>query len=142
MILTGQQNIIVGGCYRPHSNDKTTLPALKQNLDNILENQQRNVIIARHFNYPGWDWKKQEIKPSCQNIQLHEDFESFLNDDGLVQEVLDPTRENNTLDLITTNFHERINKTEVLPAISARVTRRRQVPHKQTRSGFIKEQTG
>ena len=140
LILTGQQNIIVGACYRPHSNDKTTLPALKQNLDNILENQHRNVIIAGDFNYPGWDWKNQEIKPSCQNVQLHEDFKSFLNDNGLVQEVMDPTRENNTLDLIATNFHERINKTEVLAGISdhncvlteisARVTRRREAPHK------------
>ena len=36
----------------------------------------------------------------------------------MVQEVTKPTREQNTLDRIATNFHERVNKTEVFPGIS------------------------
>ena len=58
----------------------------------------------------------------------------------MVQEVTQPTREHNTLDLIATNIHERINKTEVLPGISdhkivmteisMKAKRRKQAPHK------------
>ena len=52
----------------------------------------------------------------------------------------EPTRDANTLDLIATNIHERVIKTEVLPGISdhscvlmeisMRINRRKQAPHK------------
>ena len=81
-----------------------------------------------------------ELKAQCQHINLHEEFKAFLDENGLVQEVIEPTREKNILDLIATNIHERVNKTEVLPGISdhrctlieisMRVNRRKQAPHK------------
>ena len=140
LILTSQQNIIIGACYCPNVNDKTTVPVVKKILDDILNQQHRNIVLAGDFNFPGWDWKEMELKAQCQHINLHEEFKAFLDENGLVQEVIEPTREKNILDLIATNIHERVNKTEVLPGISdhrcalieisMRVNRRKQAPHK------------
>ena len=140
LILTSQQNITIGACYRPNVSDKTTIPAMKRILDTMLNKQHRNIILAGDFNYPGWNWEDMELKPSCQHVNLHEDFKIFLNENGLVQEVKKPTRDANTLDLIATNIHKRVIRTEVLPGISdhscvlmeisMRVNRRKQAPHK------------
>ena len=51
-------------------------------------------------------------------ISLHEEFETFLADNGLTQMISEPTRLTNTLDLTLTNVPERINRTKVLPGIS------------------------
>ena len=140
LILTSQQNITIGACYRPNVADKTTTPALKKIVETMLNKQHRNIILAGDFNYPGWNWNDMQLKPTCQHINLHEDFRAFLNENGLVQEVREPTRDANTLDLIATNIHERVIKTEVLPGISdhscvlmeisMRINRRKQAPHK------------
>ena len=52
------------------------------------------------------------------DVSLHEDFKIFLNENDLAQEVKKATRDANTLDLIATNIHERVIRTEVLPGIS------------------------
>lgn len=140
LMVYGQQHIILGACYRPDVNDKTTMPEVKKSLDKITNNQHRNVILAGDFNFPGWDWAKLELKPNCQQVQLHEEFKTFLDDNGMVQEVTKPTREKNILDLVATNIHERVIRTEILPGISDHnavlteismsVNRRRQAPHK------------
>ena len=84
--------------------------------------------------------ERHELKPSCQHVKLREDFKALRNENGLVQEVKEPTRDANTLDLIATNIHERVIKTEVVPGISdhgcvlteisMRISRRKQAPHK------------
>ena len=66
-------------------------------------------MIGGDLNYPGWDWKNQQLKPNTPNTNLHEDFMKFLNTYGLTQHVTEPTRLENTLDLIFSNIPERIN---------------------------------
>ena len=83
-------NITIGACYRPNVSDKTTTPILKQIIDKMLDKQHRNIILAGDFNYPGWNWKDMELKPSCQHVKLHKEFKAFLNESGLVQEVKEP----------------------------------------------------
>ena len=48
LILTSQQNIIIGACYRPNVN---AVPVVKKILDNILNQQHRNIILAGVFNF-------------------------------------------------------------------------------------------
>ena len=83
LILTSQQNITIGACYRPNVADKTTTPALKKIVETMLNKQHRNIILAGDFNYPGWNWNDMQLKPTCQHINLHEDFRAFLNENGL-----------------------------------------------------------
>ena len=72
LILTSQQNIIIGACYRPNVNDKTTVPVVKKILDDILNQQHINIVLAGDFNFTGWDWKDMEFKSQCQHTNLHE----------------------------------------------------------------------
>ena len=58
------------------------------------------LIIVGNFNLPNYDWNI----PSCSSLeQNHVLFLNFLNDYGLVQLNLQPTRESNILDLLITN---------------------------------------
>ena len=59
LILTSQQNIIIGACYRPNVNDKTTVPVVKKILDDILNQQHRNIVLAGDFNLQTYMEKKQ-----------------------------------------------------------------------------------
>ena len=63
------------------------------------------LIIVRDFNLPIYDWNIPSYTSLEQNHVL---FLNFLNDYGLVQLNLQPTRESNILDLLITNTPDRI----------------------------------
>ena len=58
------------------------------------------LIIEGDFNLPNYDWNIPSYTGLEQNHVL---FLNFLNDYGLVQLNLQPTRESNILDLLITN---------------------------------------
>ena len=41
-------------------------------LNRVKQNQ--HIFIAGDFNFPGWDWHNELLKPNCQNASLHEKF--------------------------------------------------------------------
>lgn len=67
----------------------------------MLDKWHKNVILIGDFNFPGWDWKRQKMKPNAQYPALYDEFKSLLNDNGMVKEVTNATRENNILDLVS-----------------------------------------
>ena len=137
-ILTGQQHLYIGACYRSNVADKTTIPQLQTSVENILANNHKNIILAGDFNLPGWDWTATQLRPNCPQPANHQEFKEFMDTTGLSQLVKKPTRNNNTLDLIMTNIPERVNRTDILPGISdhhicytelsLRANRRKQAP--------------
>ena len=58
------------------------------------------------------------MKPGTQYASNHTEFRDLLDDFGLTQCVIDPTRGPNTLDLIATNLPEQISRVKVIPGIS------------------------
>ena len=86
------------------------------------------------------DWKQKTLKPKTRYPNLHLKFGEVLDDNGLTQIVEEPTRLDNTLDLIMTNRPNQINRTHVLPGISdhdavfteldIKPSRKKQVPRK------------
>ena len=58
------------------------------------------------------------IKPNTQHVDIHEQFGNIFDDNYFSQIVKEPTRLNNTLDLIVTNNPSLINRVEVIPGIS------------------------
>ena len=116
----GHRDIFVAACYRPNVADKTFTNALRETFDQIGSKRKRpcGYIVAGDFNFPGWDWNLGSLKPGTQQILLHSEFKDFLNDFGLTQMVTEPTRRNNTLDLIATNLPDQVNRTKVIPGIS------------------------
>ena len=64
------------------------------------------------MNFPGWNWKENTLKPNSTAPNLHTDFMDVLNNDALTQLVEEPTRQQNTLDLILTNHPGKVIRTD------------------------------
>ena len=62
-----------------------------------------SLVIKGNFNFPEWDWKAESIKAGAAYTGLHHRFSEIINIIGLVQIVEEPTRKDNTLNLILTN---------------------------------------
>ena len=70
------------------------------------------------MNLPGIQWPSASIKPNCPTPAQHNLFIDILADHGLSQIVDQPTRGENTLDLIAVNNITLVNRSEVIPGIS------------------------
>lgn len=56
-----------------------------------------SVMLAGDFNYSDWDWE-------TNNAAIHQEFRDILDDLGVTQHVTEPTRLQNTPNLIATNM--------------------------------------
>ena len=116
----GHKDILIAACYRPDVSDKVTSVELRESLTELSTNRKRafGIIVGGDFNYPGWNWEDNIIKPGTQYVGLHQEFGDILDDFGLTQHITEPTRIKNTLDLVATNMPEQVNNSRVIPGIS------------------------
>ena len=92
------------------------------------------------MNFPDWDWTTNALKPQPSYPRLHKDFLDLLQDNSLEQLVTEPTRGDNTLDLVITNTPYLIPRIHTIPGLSdheavffefkCRVMRNIKKPHK------------
>ncbi len=115
--IKGCKTLYIGACYRPKINDTETLEALETALSR-LSGKDSIILLGGDFNLPGWDWQNRTLKPKAPYPSIHNKFGDILNDHGLTQIIEEPTRADNTLDLIITNRPNQINRTQILPGIS------------------------
>ena len=115
--LQGSKSLHIAAYCRFYEKDEYSLGEFGKALSR-LGGHNGNVIITRDFNFPGWDWRQNIMRPDCHYPTLHNSFLILLNDTGLIQIVEQPTREKNTLDLCCTNMPGKFNKIEVIPGIS------------------------
>jgi hypothetical protein len=87
-------------------------------LNRACRNTNSNIIIAGDFNLPGWIWKTKNFKPNTPCPKNHHKFIDMLNDNGLAQMVEEPTRGENTLELVISNNPSCITRVHTLPGIS------------------------
>ena len=113
--ITGSKNLYVGAYYRPHEKDEESLHEMEISIQRL--NKHHNIILGGDFNFPGWDWKN-NILEDCNQPTLHYHFQEFLDDQGLTQLVEEPTRLDNTLDLLITSNPTLITKNTVVPGVS------------------------
>ena len=116
--LKGRRLLYISAYYRPDKSDEKSLAGLRASLDKASGIQNSMLLIGGDFNAPGIDWRTISLKPKCPYPQLHNELLSILNDNGLEQMITEPTRLENTLDLIITNQPQLIPKTEVIPGLS------------------------
>lgn len=109
---------MIGACYRPRESDKSTLPELLSTIDKLTASHNYDIFIDGDFNYPGWDWKTIKLKPNTHHVDLHNHLLESLSNYELRQLIDEPTRKENTLDLMLTNVPDRVIRTRVLPGIS------------------------
>ncbi|XP_011674653.1 uncharacterized protein LOC586335 [Strongylocentrotus purpuratus] len=76
-----------------------------------------SVVIGGDFNLPGWDWRNQQVG-NCRYPNLHRRLGSLLDDHGLTQVVTEPTRYQNTLDLLLVSNPTVVNEVTVVPGVS------------------------
>ena len=75
-------------------------------------------MIGGDFHFPGWDWKAKLIKAGTAYTPLHQWFSEILDNNGLIQDVEEPTRKDNTLVFILTNRPNKVLRVDVLSEIS------------------------
>ena len=76
------------------------------------------LVIGRDFNFPGWDWKTKILEPNTAYSSLHLKLSDILDNNSMVQTVEEPTRKNNTLDLLISNQPNKVLRVDVLPGVS------------------------
>ena len=81
--LAGCKLLHICAYYRPNVNDENSLEQFEISLNRVKPDQY--IFIGGDFNFPGWDWHNELLKPNCQNVSLHEQFRNILDDFGLIQ---------------------------------------------------------
>ena len=115
--LKNNKKLLIGAFYRPNESDEESITQLSTALRS-LHSSKSLIILGGDFNTPGWDWTTNQPKPNCRFQETYEELANIMDDTGLQQLVEEPTRGQNTLDLLYSNSPGRVCNTEVLPGIS------------------------
>jgi len=116
--VKGCRSLYICSCYRPETGDVELLDTFNTSLERIAGAANNMVIAGGDFNFPGWDWQGNTLKPKTQFVAVHHRFRDIIHNFGLTQIVSQPTRQGNILDLIVTNRPNQVNRTQVLQGIS------------------------
>jgi hypothetical protein len=103
MNLKGNGNIYICAYYRRNVTDEKSIRNFETSVTRASDMNNATIIIGGDMNFPGWNWKEYTLKPNSTAPNLHTDFMDVLNNNALTQLVEEPTRQQNTLDLILTN---------------------------------------
>ena len=83
-----------------------------------LNRSNATVWLAGDFNAPHIDWSIPGIIQGSPQAAIHEELLTVIQDNGLENVVLEPTRGKNILDLFLTNHPSKVNWVEIMPQIS------------------------
>lgn len=101
----GNENINIGVCYRSQAAEDDEVKELFKAIETASNEQ---VMIMGDFNYPKINWETFE----CDSYGVL--FRDLLLDNYLFQNVRDPTRENNILDLVISSDVNLVTEVNVL----------------------------
>ena len=113
---TSHRNLFIAAYYRPNATDQPSLDKLSESLARLPTNS--NIWLAGDMNLPGINWTTTDLKTPCPSPSQHTQFIDILADNGLTQTVEQPTRGDNTLDLLAVNNPTLVNRIEILPGLS------------------------
>lgn len=100
--------------YRPPSSDISTLKALKQCLKKANNAHFTQFLVLEDFNLPDINWQTMATE---RNDSLHTELVKLVRDNFLWQLIDQPTRGDNILDLLLTNFPDRVMSLEIFDDI-------------------------
>ena len=116
--IAGCKSVYVAAYYRHHENDRHSLEELQKSLERICNRSSSHVWVGGDFNFPGYDWAKNHLKPGCSQPELTRTFLDIIADNGLTQIVREPTFNENTLDLFLVSSPSLVFNSQVIPGIS------------------------
>ncbi|CAG2208939.1 unnamed protein product [Mytilus edulis] len=118
-IQTKTKSVIIGSYYRPPNASIDALHNLKTSVLNVSENSKdKPIILAGDFNLPHIDWNNNTVKSGKPQVKHHQELLEFIEEFGMEQLQLKPSRENNILDLFLTNHPSLVKSCNTLPGIS------------------------
>ena len=116
---TGIKDFYVCAYYRPHISDQHSLEQLNISLAKVQECKNNpTVLLAGDFNAPHIDWQSFSVKPGSSYFTVQNSLIDIVQDHGLSQVVMEPTRIDNILDLFFTTNPSQIKKVEIQPGLS------------------------
>ena len=116
--LIGNGTLYLCSYYRHYVSDEESVTNFELSVLRACSIRNASIIIGGDFNFPGWDWTCNTLKPRSPYPDLHNRFYDILADNALTQLVLEPTRKANTLDLLLTNQPDQVLRVDILPGIS------------------------
>ena len=114
----GSSPITIGSFYRPPGSPPEALTDLTKSATSIKRGDNSCILIAGDFNLPGIDWNEQKIVPGSRDGAQCQTLLNFCDDMALDQLVKEPTRHQNTLDLIFTSHPGLVQNTTVGPGLA------------------------
>ena len=116
---TGIKDFYVCAYYRPHISDQHSLEQLNISLAKVQECKNNpTVLLAGDFNAPHIDWRSFSVKPGSSYFTVQNSLIDIVQDYGLSQVVMEPTRIDNILNLFFTTNPSQIKKVEIQPGLS------------------------
>ena len=125
--FTGQRSklknksVIIGSYYRPPNSilDALMINNLKSSIANMSKHSKdKPIILAGDFNMPHIDWENNTVKTGSNQVNHHQELIEIIEDSGMEQLQLKPSRENNILDLFLTNQPSLVKSCNTIPGIS------------------------
>ena len=116
--LIGNGTLCLCSHYRHNVSDKESTTNFMTSVQRACSIRNASVLIGGDFNFPGWDWTCNALKPESAYPNLHIRFSDILANNSLTQLVHEPTRKANTLDLLLTNQPDQVLRVNILPGIS------------------------
>ena len=115
--LVGVNSLLVGAFYRPHMQDDKAIEQLNLSLQG-LNRSNATVWLAGDFNAPHINWSIPGVIQGFPQATIHKELLKVIQDNGLENVVLEPTRGKNILDLFLTNHPSKVNQVEIMLQIS------------------------
>ena len=109
--ITTNMKLLFGVFYRPPNTDIQYLRSLRSSLDRVNNTKAEKIFLVGDFNLPNFNSTNQL---PCSFKQIYIETFEMLNDAFLTQVDTEPTRNDNILDLILTNFPDLIPELSVI----------------------------
>jgi hypothetical protein len=118
-VQTNAKSVIIGSFYRPPNSNPEALQELRTSIEKIKQKSKtKPIILAGDFNLPHIDWDNNTVKPRANLIYQHQELLDIKDEFNLEQLQLNPSRENNNLDLFFTDHPSLIKSCDTSPGIS------------------------
>ena len=96
----GIKNVYICAYYRPHVSDQHSLNELNNSLAKLKEYNNNSIVwLAGDFNAPDINWESACIETGSNYPTIQTNLIDIIQDHGLSQVVMEPTRCSNILDL-------------------------------------------
>ena len=112
-------SLILISVYRPPDKNYAYLEELCSTIRSIILSNPNDIIwLAGDINFPNINWNTYHVKGNNYPISLCKMFIETILEHGLFQLVYSPTRNENILDIFTSNHPSLVSECNTIPGIS------------------------